>query len=133
MVSGSPHKSYGEATLVSGIVLQLIFGRIILHLSNLHKKVFTEPWHAQLFATTHAMAQAGHFEWKDWANHFSIALKTSKSLQTSEGDAAYYEIWLKAFEEFLIIAVDITKTKIKKNISNLFIIFLIYFLLQLNI
>ena len=62
-----------------------------------------EPWHAQLFATTHALAQAGHFEWKDWTNYFSLALKTSKSLKPSEGEAAYYEIWLKAFEEFLII------------------------------
>lgn len=71
--------------------------------SDLQKKVFMDPWHAQLFATTHVLAQAGHFEWKDWANHFSLALKTSKNLQPSERDTVYYEIWLKAFEEFLII------------------------------
>ena len=85
-----------------------------MHLSNLHKKVFTEPWHAQLFATTHAMAQAGHFEWKDWADHFSLALKTSKSLQLSEGNTLYYEIWLKAFEEFLIIQNFADKRELTK-------------------
>ena len=65
--------------------------------SNFQEQVFAEPWHAQLFATTHTLASAGHFEWKDWTNHFSAALKSS------DGDAAYYEIWLEAFEEFLII------------------------------
>ena len=70
---------------------------------DLHEQVFAEPWHAELFATTHALARAGHFEWKDWANHFSAALKSSGGLDHSEGDGPYYEIWLEAFEEFLII------------------------------
>ena len=65
--------------------------------SDLQEQVFAEPWHAQLFATTTTLASAGHFEWKDWANHFSTALKSS------DGEAAYYEIWLEAFEEFLVI------------------------------
>ena len=71
--------------------------------SDLQEQVFAEPWHAQLFATTHTLASAGHFEWKDWANHFSAALKSSDGLSLSGGDAAYYEIWLEAFEQFLII------------------------------
>ena len=71
--------------------------------SDLQEQVFAEPWHAQLFATTHTLASAGHFEWKDWANHFSAALKSSDGLSPSDGEAAYYEIWLEAFEEFLII------------------------------
>ena len=71
--------------------------------SDLQEQVFTEPWHAQLFATTHTLASAGHFKWKDWANHFSATLKTSDGLSPSDGDAAYYEIWLEAFEEFLVI------------------------------
>ena len=71
--------------------------------SDLQEPVFAEPWHAQLFATTHTLASAGHFEWKDWTNHFSVALKSSDGLSPSDGDAAYYGIWLEAFEEFLII------------------------------
>ena len=71
--------------------------------SNLQEQVFAEPWHAQLFATTHTLASAGHFEWEDWANHFSSALKSYDGLSSSDGDAAYYEIWLEAFEEFLVI------------------------------
>ena len=71
--------------------------------SDLQEQVFAEPWHAQLFATTHTLAATGHFEWKDWTNHFSAALKSSDGLSPSEGDATYYEIWLVAFEDFLII------------------------------
>ena len=71
--------------------------------SDLQEPVFAEPWHAQLFATTHTLASAGHFEWKDWIDYFSTALKSSDGLSPSDGDAAYYEIWLEAFEEFLII------------------------------
>ena len=71
--------------------------------SDLQEQVFAEPWHAQLFAATHTLALAGHFEWKEWANHFSTALKSSDGLSPSDGDAAYYEIWLEAFEQFLVI------------------------------
>ena len=82
--------------------------------SNLQEQFFAEPWHAQLFATTHTLASEGHFEWKDWANHFSAALKSSDGLSPSDGDSAYYEIWLKAFEEFLIIKNFADKRELTK-------------------
>ena len=86
--------------------------------SNFQEQVFAEPWHAQLFATTHTLASAGLFEWKDWANHFSAALNSS------DGDAAYYEIWLEAFEEFLVIrrlADNKELAKLKSAWTNAFL------------
>ncbi|MEM9030584.1 MAG: nitrile hydratase accessory protein [Pseudomonadota bacterium] len=60
---------------------------------------FTAPWHAQLFATTHALAHAGAFNWPDWADHFGQALADAGAVTS---DAEYYEIWLESFERFLV-------------------------------
>ena len=37
--------------------------------------VFEEPWHAQVFAITVALNEAGIFQWTDWAHQFSTTLK----------------------------------------------------------
>ena len=37
--------------------------------------VFEEPWHAQVFAITVALNEAGVFQWTDWANRFGATLK----------------------------------------------------------
>ena len=63
---------------------------------------FEEPWHAQLFAITHAMASNGRFDWTDWADHFSAALKAADESGSPKDGSAYYDIWLGAFEAFLI-------------------------------
>lgn len=36
---------------------------------------FSEPWHAQVFAITVALNEAGHFEWSSWAARFGATLK----------------------------------------------------------
>lgn len=64
--------------------------------------VFEDPWHAHLFAVTHAMSSAGHFEWPDWADHFSTALKQADDAGAPKDGSAYYKIWLGAFETFLV-------------------------------
>lgn len=63
---------------------------------------FAEPWHAQLFATTHALASAGAFTWPEWAHHFGAALRKAGREGTADDGSAYYDIWLAAFEDFLI-------------------------------
>lgn len=62
---------------------------------------FAEPWHAQLFATTHALARSGAFAWPDWAAHFGAALARADADGAPKDGSTYYEIWLAAFETFL--------------------------------
>ncbi len=62
---------------------------------------FEEPWHAQLFAITHALAQAGVFAWPDWSAWFSDALARADAAGSPKDSSAYYDIWLTAFESFL--------------------------------
>ena len=63
---------------------------------------FVEPWHAELFATTHALAQAGVFEWTDWSAAFTAALAADDDAGAPKDGSAYYETWLGALERFLV-------------------------------
>ena len=65
-------------------------------------KPFTEPWHAELFATTHALAAAGVFDWSDWAAHFGAALAKADVEGAPRDGSTYFEVWLEAFETFLV-------------------------------
>ena len=62
---------------------------------------FAAPWHADLFATTHALARAGAFAWPDWANAFGAALAKADEAGAPRDGSTYYDIWLDALEEFL--------------------------------
>lgn len=62
---------------------------------------FEAPWHADLFATTHALAQTGAFEWVDWAEAFGAALARADTEGAPRDGSTYYEIWLDALEQFL--------------------------------
>jgi nitrile hydratase accessory protein len=79
--------------------------------------VFVEPWHAELFAITHAMASDGVFSWADWAGHFAMALKSADESGAPKDGSAYYDIWLAAFEDFLIAngLADATGLANRKN------------------
>ncbi|MEP0249779.1 MAG: nitrile hydratase accessory protein, partial [Roseobacter sp.] len=37
--------------------------------------VFTQPWHAQLFALTVHLNESGWMGWPDWADAFGATLK----------------------------------------------------------
>lgn len=63
---------------------------------------FEQPWHAELFALTHALSSAGHFDWPDWADAFATALKTADDAGAPKDGSAYYDIWLDALEGFLV-------------------------------
>lgn len=62
---------------------------------------FEQPWHAELLATTHALARAGVFAWPDWSAWFSAALAEADKAGSPKDGSAYYDIWLTAFEGFL--------------------------------
>ena len=62
---------------------------------------FEAPWHADLFATTHALARTGAFEWPKWAETFGAALAKADADGAPKDGSTYYEIWLQAFLVFL--------------------------------
>jgi nitrile hydratase accessory protein len=63
---------------------------------------FEEPWHAQVFAITHKMAQAGHYTWTDWAEQFAAALEQSRLAGGATDGSDYYDVWLATFEQLLV-------------------------------
>lgn len=66
------------------------------------ERPFAEPWHAQIFGLTHALAAAGTFTWPDWAEHFGEALKQALDAGGPTDGSDYYDVWLVALESFLI-------------------------------
>ena len=73
-----------------------------MRLSTEPEQPFTEPWHAELFATTHALARAGAFDWADWTEAFVAALAADVEAGGATDGSTYYEIWLAALEGFLV-------------------------------
>lgn len=70
-------------------------------MSDAPDPVFTEPWHAQLFALTVHLNEAGHFDWPDWASHFSATLKQHGLSKELDGGDDYFTAWLETLEHFL--------------------------------
>lgn len=62
---------------------------------------FAEPWHAQVFALTTALNEAGHFTWAEWTESFGAALVRHRGDEPIDGGEAYYAAWLEALEELL--------------------------------
>ncbi|MDG2269535.1 MAG: nitrile hydratase accessory protein [Alphaproteobacteria bacterium] len=66
------------------------------------ERPFVEPWHAQIFGMTHALAASGTFTWPDWAAHFGTALAVVQKAGGPTDGSDYYDVWLVALETFLI-------------------------------
>ncbi|MEP1537026.1 MAG: nitrile hydratase accessory protein [Paracoccaceae bacterium] len=62
---------------------------------------FQAPWHAQLFALTVHLHEAGHFTWPDWAAAFSATLKRHGADKDLNGGDDYFAAWLEALESKL--------------------------------
>ncbi|QUJ77142.1 nitrile hydratase accessory protein [Sulfitobacter albidus] len=63
---------------------------------------FEAPWHAQLFALTVHLNEAGHFGWGDWAEAFGATLKRHGLARELDGGDDYFNAWLETLETFLI-------------------------------
>jgi nitrile hydratase accessory protein len=63
--------------------------------------VFAEPWHAQVFALTIHLNEAGHFDWPDWAAAFGATLKAHGLTRDLNGGDDYFHAWLETLETFL--------------------------------
>ena len=62
---------------------------------------FDEPWHAQVFALTVALSEAGRFSWAEWTETLGAALaRLGKSRELDGGDD-YFAAWLEALEGLL--------------------------------
>lgn len=75
------------------------------------ERVFAEPWQAQVFALTMRLAEAGHFTWTKWTQHFGAHLRAAAAAEGTADDATpmpavdspeYYAVWLDALESLLI-------------------------------
>ncbi|MDK3016094.1 nitrile hydratase accessory protein [Pseudodonghicola flavimaris] len=63
--------------------------------------VFTEPWHAQVFALTVHLNEAGHFAWPEWTARFSATLAAHGLARALDGGDDYFTAWLVTLEAFL--------------------------------
>lgn len=63
--------------------------------------VFETPWHAQVFALTVHLNEAGHFEWGAWAERFGATLKRHGLDKALNGGEDYFAAWLETLEGFL--------------------------------
>ncbi len=63
--------------------------------------VFSQPWHAQVFALTVYLNEAGHFDWPDWATRFSATLKAHGLTRDLDGGEDYFNAWLETLEALL--------------------------------
>lgn len=62
---------------------------------------FEAPWHAQVFALTVHLNEAGHFEWGTWAERFGATLKRHGLTRELNGGEDYFAAWLETLESFL--------------------------------
>ena len=63
--------------------------------------VFEEPWHAQVFALTVHLNEAGYFEWRDWAARFGATLARHGLARDLNGGSDYFMAWLETLESYL--------------------------------
>lgn len=69
--------------------------------TNAPEPVFSEPWHAQVFALTVHLNETGHFDWPDWAARFSTTLAAHGLNKELDGGDDYFTAWLETLEVLL--------------------------------
>lgn len=57
---------------------------------------FGEPWHAQVFGLSMALAQAGVFTWGKWVETFSAEIRRNPQQGMETSEEAYYRQWSEA-------------------------------------
>lgn len=70
--------------------------------------VFSEPWHAQVFAVTVALNEAGRFDWSQWVERFSGTLRRHGLDRELDGGDDYFHAWLETLETLLAEQGDTT-------------------------
>src|SRR5580692_4762422 len=113
---GSAHANCGASRATHAIRLRLTYTNLIFSMAE-HappaepERVFSEPWHAHVFAFAVKLSQAGHFTWSEWGEHFGTHLRRAAAADDSAADprpmpevdsATYYDVWLDTLESLLI-------------------------------
>lgn len=62
---------------------------------------FEAPWHAQVFALTVSLNEAGHFAWSEWAEAFGATLRRHGLVKELDGGEDYFAAWLETLEVML--------------------------------
>ena len=69
---------------------------------------FAAPWHAEVFALTVHLNEAGHFCWAEWSSRFGKNLATASNNsvcraneQGLDGSEHYYQMWLQTLIEIM--------------------------------
>ncbi|MCV3270403.1 nitrile hydratase accessory protein [Roseobacter sinensis] len=70
-------------------------------MSGAPEPVFNEPWHAQVFALTVHLHEAGHFDWPDWARRFGATLERHGLHKDLDGGDDYFTAWIETLEALL--------------------------------
>ena len=70
-------------------------------MSEAPEPVFSEPWHAQVFALTVHLNETGHFDWPDWVARFAATLAKHGLTKELDGGEDYFNAWLETLETLL--------------------------------
>ena len=62
---------------------------------------FSAPWQAQAFALAVALHEAGHFEWSEWAQYLSQAIRDAQAAGDPDLGDTYWQHWVSALERLL--------------------------------
>ncbi|MEM9968869.1 MAG: nitrile hydratase accessory protein [Pseudomonadota bacterium] len=62
---------------------------------------FEAPWHAEIFALTVHLNEAGHFSWSEWTERFGATLARHRGAQMLDGGDDYFIAWLETLERYL--------------------------------
>lgn len=79
---------------------------------------FGQPWHAEAFATSLALSQAGLFTWAEWVEIFSCEIRTNPQRPDEDSEAAYYRQWLAALETVLETHASLTSQEIAETAEH---------------
>lgn len=63
---------------------------------------FEEPWHADVFALTVHLNEAGHFTWPEWTETFGETLAAHRLNGALDGGNDYFLAWIDALEMLLV-------------------------------
>ena len=74
--------------------------------------VFAEPWHAQVFALTVHLNEAGRFTWPEWVARFSATLTRHGLTRELDGGADYFGAWLETLETLLAETADLAPREV---------------------
>ncbi|MEL6644577.1 MAG: nitrile hydratase accessory protein [Pseudomonadota bacterium] len=73
--------------------------------------VFSEPWHAQVLASAHALVREGHITPTEWADALGAALRRAEAGGAPDTDTTYYLAALEALEHLVPVPAEDLKAR----------------------